>query len=769
MRAPSFSRGVFGTSAVSLGLLSIACTPTAAAPPACPQNEAKPAPTASAAPSAPARFAVLPEDASPITFDRMAAFPEPGWNVPRHIGFSADKKSILYLASETGGPEMALFAYELEKKASRALLHAKDLLPTDKPLSREEELRRERMRQRTTGINDYQVAKDSGDILVPLGGDLYLRGKDGQSTQLTRTDEPEIDPQICKSGERVFFVRGSELYALDTRTKKETALTKGAKEGVTHGLTDFNGQEELDEESGYFPTRACDKVAYLEVDERKVGTTDVVGYRGKKPDKMEQRYPESGTTNPSVRIGIADVASKKTTWVTLPDNEERYFGRFQWAPDGSALYFVGMARDQKSLSLYRVDKKGGAATELAKQSAAAWVDLPTVQALEKSNTILWTTPKDGHIHLETRDGTTGKLVAEITKGRWDVAGVNAVDEEKGVVYFSANKESPIEQHLYKVPLTGGEPSKVTPERGVHGAFVSPQTGTLVDLHSAHDRPPQVTVRSLDGAEIGSLPVAADPQIEALKIRPRELISITGPSGDTLYGALLRPRETKPGDKHPVVVNVYGGPGVQIIHDSWAPSLFWQHLADRGFVVFQLDNRGSSGRGPAFEHPIKNQLGKVELQDQLAGVAYLKTLPFVDPDRIGIQGASYGGFMTALAMFKAPDVFKVGVVGAPVTEWQLYDTAYTERYMGQPKENAAGYDASDLTKMVDGLKGKLLLMHSLMDENVHFQNSADLIDALVTANKPFDLMIFPGERHGYRSPPARKYAFRKIAAYFADNL
>jgi dipeptidyl-peptidase-4 len=241
------------------------------------------------------------------------------------------------------------------------------------------------------------------------------------------------------------------------------------------------------------------------------------------------------------------------------------------------------------------------------------------------------------------------------------------------------------------------------------------------------------------------------------------------SGDTLYGALLPPREMKPGEKHPVIVMVYGGPGVQTVFDQWQPSLTWQHLADRGFVVFQLDNRGSSGRGPAFEHAISRQLGVLELEDQLTGVEYLKTLPYVDASRIGIYGHSYGGFMTALAMFKAPDVFKVGVSGSPVTEWHLYDTGYTERYMSTPKENPAGYEAANLTKLAKGLKGKLLLVHALMDENVHFQNSADLIDALMAENKAFDLMVYPGERHGYRSPPARRYSARKVATYFAENL
>jgi len=767
MRSPLFRPSVV------LPLL-LACGCGAASPdPACPKDApGTPASSSSAAAAeqASSTFKILPEEASPVTFDRMARLPEPGWTIPRGLGFTPDHKSFLYLASEsTGSFEMALFAFDLDKKTPRLLLRAKDLLPADKPLSREEELRRERTRQRATGISQVIRAESSNTLVLPLGGDLFLRGEDGKNVQLTHTDAPELDPKICKKGEKIFFVRGRELFAIDPTGKGEVALTKGAPEGVTHGQSDFNGQEELDEQSGYFPAPGCDKVAYLEVDERKVGVHTVLGYRAKKPDQMEQRYPASGETNPSVRIGIVDVKSKKTNWVSVPGDNERYFGRFAWSPDGSALFFQSLDREQKRLTLHRVDSKVGIATDLVTLTSPAWVDLSDMHMLEKSPGVLWSAEHDGHTHLEIRDRSTGKLTTQLTQGPWDVEGVQSVDEEQGLVYFTATKESPVERHLYKVPLKGGDPVRITQDRGVHFARVDPKAGVYVDLHSSRERPPSVSVRDLTGGILGALPVLPDPELQSLKLRPREIVTIKGPSGDTLYGSLLKPRDLKPGAKHPVIIDVYGGPGAQTVLDQWAPGLLYQHLADRGFVVFQLDNRGSEGRGPAFAHPILNQLGKVELEDQLAGVAYLKTLPFVDPARIGIYGGSYGGFMTAYAMFQAPDVFKVGIAAAPVAEWQLYDTAYTERYMGTPKSNPAGYDAADLTKMAKGLKGKLLLLHALMDENVHFQNTADLIDALVLENKPFDLLVYPGERHGFRSPPARKYAMRKIAGYFADNL
>lgn len=764
-------------SARSLCLLApllAACTP--APPPACPPAPA--APARAAAPATP--FQVLPESASPITFDRMTVYPDPGWSVPRAITLSPDRRSVTYLAGEDGGQQMALFAFDLEKKTSRILLRAADLLPTDKPLSREEELRRERQRQRSTGVTSYQWAGGTGALLVPLGGDLFFRDAAGKADQLTRTAEAELDPKVCKAGDRVAFVRGRELFLLDVATRKEVALTKGAPEGVTRGQSDFNGQEELGEPSGYWLSPGCDRIAYLEVDERSVATHPVLGYRNKAPDLMEQRYPAAGAKNPLVKLGILDVASKKTTWVTFPGqkDEERYFGRFHFASDGS-LFFQTLDRAQKRLTLHRADPRTGAAAELVTETSPAWIELTEARLLEKSPSLLWLVPRGGHFHLETRDRTTGKLQTAVTKGDWDVTGIEAVDEERRAVYFTATKESPVEHHLYRVSLEGGDPVRLTRERGYHGELphkrhlqgplVFPEAGVHVDIHSARDRAPQVEIRDLSGVTVGALPVQADRDMASLRLRPQEIVTLKSSAGDTLYGALLPPREVKPGEKHPVVVMVYGGPHAQTVLDRWAPNLLWQHLADRGFVVFQLDNRGSHGRGPAFEQAIANRLGAVELEDQLAGVAHLKTLPYVDPARFGIYGHSYGGFMAAYALFQAPQVFKAAVSASPVTDWQLYDSGYTERYMGTPAGNAAGYAGSDLTRLVKGMQGKLLLVHALMDENVHFQNTAALIDALIAENRLFDLLVFPGERHGYRSPAARRFAYRSAAAYFAEHL
>jgi dipeptidyl-peptidase-4 len=292
---------------------------------------------------------------------------------------------------------------------------------------------------------------------------------------------------------------------------------------------------------------------------------------------------------------------------------------------------------------------------------------------------------------------------------------------------------------------------------------------LTEMHSSMSRPPKVLVRELGGAVIADLTPPMDADFESLHVRSPEIVKVDGPGGVALYGAILPPRVIEPGKKYPVVVMVYGGPGAQTVLDMWSARLAWQHLADRGFVVFQLDNRGSAGRGPAFEAPLYSKVGDIELADQIAGLDAIAKRPYVDTSRVGIFGHSYGGYMAALALLKAPDRFHVGVAGSPVTSWRLYDSAYTERYLGSPKDNAAAYDASDLTKMAGNLRGHLFLIHALMDENVHFQNTAELIDALVAANKRFDLLVFPGERHGYRAPSARRYATERSIEYLAEHL
>jgi len=727
------------------------------------------------------RVEIGPASASRVGFARMAKYPEPGWSVPRQVQHAPDGRTVTFLASETGDDTMSLFAFDATTGKSDVLLRTKDLgEASGATRSREEELRRERQRDRNEGITNHLWAKKAKLLVVPHGGDIFVRDfarePAGTVRRLTKTAEPEIDPKPCDTGERIAFVRNGELFSIDVATGKETALTTplpGKPRGVTHGLSDFVAQEELGEPSGFFWSPKCDRLVYLEVDERPVDEIPVLGWRGE-PDLMIQRYPRAGSKNPVVRAGIVDVATRKTTWIDWRDPSgaarERYLGRFVWSDDGKALFLQSMTRDQKRVALVRVEPTNGATTELAVETSAAWVSFSPMRVLSRSNELVYTSTKSGHRHLELRTQRDGALVRTLTSGDWDVESISGVDETAGRVLFSGTKDGPLERHLYAVPLASegaaASISRLTPEPGVHSARVDEAGTTWVDVHSATSRPPKAVVVR-EGKPVGELPVAADPDIEGLALRPLEHVTVKAHDGETLHGALLKPRTIT--GRHPVIVMVYGGPEAQLVFDSWSPRLLWQHLADRGFVVFQLDNRGSGGRGRAFAQKVHKQLGRFELDDQIAGAEWLATLPFVDASRIGIYGHSYGGFMAALAMLDGKGVFRAGVAGSPVTDWRLYDTGYTERYMETPATNAAGYEASDLARKAAGLTGKLMLTHAMMDENVHYAHTARLVDALIAADKKFDLLVLPGERHGLRAQTARAYVPQRVATFFAENL
>jgi len=711
---------------------------------------------------------LLPPEKSRIGFERLAKMPEPGWNVPRKFATSPDGKLVTWLASESGDMTYSLFAYDRATKKSQVLLRAADLPGGSKPLSREEELRRERQRQRATGISAYEWAEKTPVLLVPGGGDIFVRNEAGALKRLTETPEPEIDPRLCPSGERVAFVRKDDLFSIDVATGKETKLTQGGPAGTTRGQSDFLAQEELDEPHGFFWSPQCDKMVYLEVDERGVAEHPVQGYRGE-PDLMMQKYPLPGAPNPKVKAGIVDVKTGKTMWFSWPKEEERYMGRFSWASDGSAVYLQTLDRRQQRLGFVRVDAKTGQTKELFSESSKSWLEFANYKLLEKKSQFLWTHDVGGFWHLEMRDAVTGASIKGLTSGKWNVHAIVRVDEAAGRVFFVADKDATLDRQLYSISLDGGEIKRWTDEPGVHGPGLDAQAKIMVDMHSAVDRAPKVIIRELGGPLLLDLSPPVDPEIESLQLRTPEFFTTTVGDGVTLHGSLLAPRTVEAGKKYPVVVMVYGGPHAQTVLNSWSPRLMWQHLADRGFVVMQVDNRGSGGRGPAFEAPLAGKMGVIELEDQIAALDEIAKRPYVDASRVGIYGHSYGGFMAALALLKAPDKFHVGISASPVTDFRLYDSAYTERYLGLPKDNAAAYDATNLMKMAGNLRGKLYLVHALMDENVHFQNSASLIDAFVAANKDFDLLVFPGERHGYRSPSARKYAYERVVQYLTQHL
>lgn len=698
----------------------------------------------------------------------MAEYPEPGWQVPRAARFAPDGKSVTFLKSEGDTDEMALHATDLASGTTKVLLRA-SALNADASKSTTQELRDERQRKRIKGITEYQWADKANVLIVPSGADVFLVDGD-KVTDLTTTEADAVDPKICADASKVALVRGSELAVIDVASRKETALTKKAPPGVTRGLTDFNGQEEFGEISGHFWSPDCKSILFLEVDEREVAEQAILGHRGGKANLMMQKYPKTGAKNPKVSLFVADTASKKLAAIQLPKevNAGAYLGRFRFTPDSASVVFWAIDRSQRKADLV-VTTLGKAPKSRVVHSVAVkkgWIDMTDVAIAPDGASAFTLLAQAGHLHLAQIDLTKPAPSAPtfLTSGNWDVLAIEGVRKDHKSVLVSATKDDPIGQMLYEV--SGPEQIRLlTKEKGVHDISIGPEGKGFIDVWSSLTLPPRAYAR-VDEATV-PLAVPEDADIKALALRTPESFEITAANGDKLHGALLAPRTLEYDRNYPLIVMVYGGPGVQTVRNRWSPRLLWQHLADRGFFVMQVDNRGSSGRGPAFEHAIDRKLGEVELADQLAAVDHIvKTRP-IDEHRIGIYGHSYGGFVAALAMLKAPERFRAGVAGSPVTDWRLYDTAYTERFMGTPDENPAGYDASDLEKYAKNLEGDLLIVHSLMDENVHFQSSADLIDALVREKKSFEMFVYPGERHGYRA--ARHHAMQTVTRFLVRTL
>jgi dipeptidyl-peptidase-4 len=431
-------------------------------------------------------------------------------------------------------------------------------------------------------------------------------------------------------------------------------------------------------------------------------------------------------------------------------------------------------RAQTRLDLVRFDPRTGRGKLVLTESTEVWINLHNLlQPLEEAKDELeggfvWGSERSGFMHLYLYDAQ-GKLLHPLTTGAWMVDSLEGVDEQDGWVYFTSTKDGPTERHLYRVPLAGGEPEKLTRTPGMHGIAMDRSHQRFIAIASSIATPPQISVhQSSDGEPIATIPVAADPRVEALGLRPPELVTLTSRDGTQLHGALYRPDGEAP---FPTIVSVYGGPHAQRVQNDWSMTadMRAQYLRGLGYLVFKLDNRGSARRGLQFEGALRHDMGNIEVADQVDGVQWLHEQGLADPKRVGIYGWSYGGYMAAMALARAPDTFKVAVAGAPVTHWDGYDTHYTERYMGTPQSNPEGYASSSVMAHTAGMRGHLMLVHGLIDENVHFRHTARLVQALISARKNYELLLFPDERHMPRREEDRVYMEQRISDFFREHL
>jgi dipeptidyl-peptidase-4 len=598
-----------------------------------------------------------------------------------------------------------------------------------------------------------QVSSDGKVLLYSAGGDLFVINIDTAKTQqLTKTAVTELDAKLSPDARMVAFRRGWDLYTVDVASGKETRLTRDGTDTLRNGIPDWVYPEELNLGTGFWWSPDSKSICYLQFDSSREPVFPHADMLGTRAFAEPERYPQAGENNPDVHLGVIAATGGPTKWLEGGDTRNMYL-----LARARSVYILRMNRVQSKIEMVSIDAESGAASTVFRESDPHWINLEgDVEFLKDDKRFLWTSQRDGgfrHIFLSSNDG---KSVKQLTKGDWEVTAINAVNEAEDRIYYTSSEPTPTERHLYTMKLDGSGKRQLTAPNYTHNVSMSPTGAYYLDTYSNLTTPGRTTLHSGDGKELGVYREGDRTQAEQYDIRPTEIVRFKGPDGSEFYGRLIKPAGFEPGKKYPVVVDVYGGPGVgSPVRNAWSGVNMDQVYAHKGYVVWQCENRGISGRGHAFETAIHHKLGVTELADQVAGVKHLISLGFADPARIGITGTSYGGFMTINAMLNAPDVFRAGVAGAPVTNWINYDTIYTERYMGLPKENPDGYKDTALTAKAANLKGKLLIFHNFEDDNVLFQNSLQMTNALQLAGKQFEFMLYSQKTHGVTGAASRQ--------------
>lgn len=659
--------------------------------------------------------------------------------------------------------QLDLWEYDVASGQTRLLVDSKVVLPGTETLSDEEKARRERQRiAALSGIVDYQWSPDGKALLFPLGGELYLYDLAGTGKaavrRLTNGGGFATDPKISPKGGFVSFVRDRDLWVVDLTSGQEVRLTTDGSDTIGNGVAEFVADEEMDRHTGYWWAPDDSALAFARIDESPVPVQKRYEVYPDRTDVVEQRYPAAGDANVKIKLGvIAPKINAKTQWIDLGKNEDIYLARVDWR-DPQRLSFQRQSRDQKKLELIETELANGKQRTLITESSNIWVPLHNNLRFLDDGRFVWSSERRGfeHLYLASEDG---EQLVPLTSGDWPVDALLAVDQDKGLVYFSAGKDSPTESQVYSVSLKGGPITALSTTTGKHDAVFAENASIYVDSWSNPETPPQIELFKADGTKLATLLAndLADPQHPYAKYRdaqrPTEFGTLTAADGKTtLHYSLIKPEGFDPAKKYPVVVFVYGGPAAQTVTRAWpgrSDAFFNQYLAQNGYLVFSLDNRGTPRRGAAFGGALYEKQGTVEVGDQLRGVEWLKSQPFVDGKRIGVYGWSNGGYMTLMLLGKHSEAYACGVAGAPVTDWALYDTHYTERYMNLPKANEAGYREASVFTHLDGLKSKLLLVHGMADDNVLFTNSTKLMSELQKRGKEFELMTYPGAKHGLK--------------------
>lgn len=706
-----------------------------------------------------------------LTLERVFANPDLSGPQPRALRLSPDGKLVTLLKPRADEKErLDLWAIDSATGAERMLVDSRKT-GSGAELSEAEKMQRERDRSvaGSTGIVSYDWAPNGKSILVPVDGDLYLASLDGQVSRLTNSPTSELNGVVSPKGGFVSFVRDGNLF-VQPIGGRERQVTQGASDAVSWGVAEFVAQEEMDRRTGYWWSPDDQLIAVARVDEGPVGIVTRTAIGGEGTKVYQQRYPAAGTPNALVDLYVMRPDGSGQVKVDLGDDSDIYLARVDWSKDGRTLYVQRQTRDQKRLDLLAVDPATGKSRIVLTESAKSWINLSNNFKLLNDGSFLWWSEKTGHGHLYHVRG--GKWVA-LTSGAWEVRDVVAVDERQGTVYFTGNRETPLEQQLYAGSLSGKGPLRQLTSNGWWNDAVMDSGATyLVISRSNTDQPKQVYLADGSGKRLRWLSenaiVGDHPYTPYLASHAKTRFgTIKAADGSTLYTRIMTP-PLEPGKRYPVFMLHYGGPGAgRVVTNQWGSPVY-QYLVDRGWIVFAIDNRGTPDRGKAFEDQLYRAMGTVEVDDQLKGVEWLKSQPYVDPQRIATYGWSYGGYMSVKLLEKAPGLFSAAIAGAPVTRWELYDTHYTERYLGKPQDRPSAYPASGAIDDAAKIKDPMLLIHGMSDDNVVFDNATALMARMQAAAVPFEMMVYPGQTHRVGGPGISIHLWRTIEDFLRRN-
>ena len=708
------------------------------------------------------------QQAGTLSIERVYDSPSLNGAVPRLPKLSPDGRYLALLRNRADDRNRYdLWAFD-RHSGKWSMLVDSGKLGSGQAMSEAEKMQRERKGiVDLKGIVTYDWTADGKAILVPLDGALYLAGIDGSVRKLPAAGEGEtLNPLLSETGKYVSFLRGNRLW-VGTLDGTAEAVTPAEGDLVHWGEAEFIAQEEMDRQTGYWWSPTDTRIAVERYDDAPVGVVTRAAIGASGTTTFEQRYPAAGTPNVAVSLFVIDPDGGHKVQVDLGSAQDIYLARVDWAKDGKTLYVQRLNRAQTELDVLAVDPATGKSRVLISEKAAAghWINLTDNYKFLADGSAIWWSERDGFGHLyRFADGKWTQL----TKGAWVVTGLSGVDEANHRLFFTGTKDDVLAQQVYAIDYRRpGTPKRLTDLAFVNAATMDKQGKTLLVSRSSPSQPPQVYLADESGKRLTWVEEnkldASHPYAPYLAShRLPQFGTIEGPDGTPLHWKMITP-PLEPGKRYPVFVEHYGGPHSQMVTKAWG-SVLPQAIVDKGYIYFVIDNRGSSNRGVAFEKPIYRAMGSVEVEDQKAGVEYLKTLPFVDPNKIATYGWSYGGYMTLKELEADPGLYAAGIAGAPVTKWELYDTNYTERYMGTPQKDAAAYAKSDALAEAEKIADPLLVIHGMADDNVFFENSSELIAKLQHDNIPFEMMLYPGETHRSGGPKLMAHRWNTIFAF-----